>query len=145
MLSAHLNGSGQEAYRSFLAMTFQPLIFYASLFILSALVLKAIKHSRRLPPSPWALPIVGHLHLLGPSLHLSFHKLSTRYGPLMSICIGFVLGVVTSSPDVTKELLKTNDATFAARKSSAAIECLTYNSSFAFAPNGLLEVKSFGE
>ncbi|KAH9781908.1 cytochrome p450 [Citrus sinensis] len=117
-------------------MTLQPLIFYASLFILSALVLKAIKHSRRLPPSPWALPIVGHLHLLGPSLHHSFHKLSTRYGPLMSIRIGSVLGVVTSSPDVTKELLKTNDVTFAARNSSAAIECLTYNSSFAFAPNG---------
>ncbi|KAH9781901.1 cytochrome p450 [Citrus sinensis] len=50
--------------------------------------------------------------------------------------IGSVLGVVTSSPDVTKERLKTNDVTFAARNSSAAIECLTYNSSFAFAPNG---------
>ncbi|KAK9200268.1 hypothetical protein WN944_015465 [Citrus x changshan-huyou] len=117
-------------------MTLQPLIFYVSLFILSALVLKAIKNLRRLPPRPWALPIVGHLHLLGPSLHHSFHKLSTRYGPLMSIRIGSVLGVVTSSPDVTKELLKTNDVTFAARNSSAAIECLTYNSSFAFAPNG---------
>ncbi|ESR55072.1 hypothetical protein CICLE_v10023526mg, partial [Citrus x clementina] len=107
-----------------------------SLFLLSALVLKAIKNSGRLPPSPWALLIVGHLHLLGPSLHHSFHKLSTCYGPLMSICIGSVLGVVTSSPDVTKERLKTNDVTFAARNSSAAIECLTYNSSFAFAPNG---------
>ncbi|KAK9205392.1 hypothetical protein WN943_015659 [Citrus x changshan-huyou] len=117
-------------------MALQPLIIYASLFILSALVLKAIKHSRRLPPSPWALPIVGHLHLLGPSLHHSFHKLSTRYGPLMSVRIGSVLGVVTSCPDVTKELLKTNDVTFTGRKSSAAIECLTYNSSFAFAPYG---------
>lgn len=33
-----------------------------------------------LPPSPPALPIIGHLHLLGPSLYKSLHNLSTKYG-----------------------------------------------------------------
>ncbi|KAG6744806.1 hypothetical protein POTOM_051446 [Populus tomentosa] len=37
-----------------------------------------------LPPSPRALPINGHMHLLGPNPHQAFHKLSTRYGPCIN-------------------------------------------------------------
>ncbi|XXG56587.1 hypothetical protein AAC387_Pa03g3963 [Persea americana] len=56
----------------------------------------------RLPPSPIALPIIGHLHLLGPLPHQSFHKLSTHYGPLIRLRLGSVPAVIASSPDTAK-------------------------------------------
>ncbi|KAJ0037691.1 hypothetical protein Pint_24061 [Pistacia integerrima] len=43
---------------------------------------------------------------------------------------------IASSPEIAKELLKTNELTFSARKHTTAIDHLTYNSSFAFAPHG---------
>nr|ARA71421.1 flavonoid 2-hydroxylase [Microcos paniculata] len=89
-----------------------------------------------LPPGPIALPIIGHLHLLGPFLHQTFRKLSSRYGPLMYLRLGSVGCVVASNPEFAKELLKTYELAFAARMHTAAITHLTYNSSFAFAPYG---------
>ncbi|KAJ0087330.1 hypothetical protein Patl1_06872 [Pistacia atlantica] len=116
------------------------IILYVLIFILSTLILKTLfsfssKHNK-LPPGPFSLPVVGHLHLLSPLIHHSFHKLSSRYGPLIHLRIGSVNGIVASSPETAKELLKTNELTFSARKHTAAIDHLTYNSSFAFAPYG---------
>ncbi|KAJ8638067.1 hypothetical protein MRB53_012334 [Persea americana] len=91
----------------------------------------------RLPPSPIALPIIGHLHLLGPLPHQSFHKLSTHYGPLIRLRLGSVPAVIASSPDTAKEILKTNEISFASRPLSSAARHLTYGSSgFVFAPCG---------
>ncbi|KAJ0024858.1 hypothetical protein Pint_06903 [Pistacia integerrima] len=121
-------------------MLLQTIILYVLIFLLSILILKTLfsfssKHYK-LPPSPFALPVVGHLHLLSPFMHHSFHMLSSRYGPLIHLRIGSVNCVVASSPEIAKELLKTNELTFSARKHTAAIDHLTYNSSFAFAPYG---------
>ncbi|KAE8673358.1 putative Cytochrome P450, family 93, subfamily D, polypeptide 1 [Hibiscus syriacus] len=46
--------------------------------------LRVILGKRRgmLPPSPRALPVIGHRHLLGPIPHQALNKLSNRYGPL---------------------------------------------------------------
>ncbi|BBH07409.1 hypothetical protein Prudu_019339 [Prunus dulcis] len=77
----------------------------------------------RLPPSPMALPVIGHLHLLAPIPHQAFHKLSSRY--------------VASSPDMAKEFLKTHEGSFSNRPSMAVVDYLAYGSSdFAFAPYG---------
>ncbi|KAJ0026104.1 hypothetical protein Pint_06942 [Pistacia integerrima] len=116
------------------------IILYVLIFILSTLILKTLfsfssKHNK-LPPGPFSLPVVGHLHLLSPLIHHSFHKLSSSYGALIHLRIGSVNGIVASSPETAKELLKTNELTFSARKHTAAIDYLTYNSSFAFAPYG---------
>ncbi|XVF73982.1 hypothetical protein PTKIN_Ptkin13bG0025200 [Pterospermum kingtungense] len=54
----------------------------------------------------------------------------------MYLRLGFVESVVVSNPELAKELLKTYELTFSARKHTAAIDHLTYNSSFAFAPYG---------
>ncbi|GAV80682.1 p450 domain-containing protein [Cephalotus follicularis] len=111
-----------------------------TLSILLALLGAAIftyKTKPNLPPSPFALPIIGHLHLLGPLIHHSFHQLSSQYGPLIHLRLGSVPCVVASTPELAKQLLKTNELKFTARKHSIAIDYLTYNnSSFAFAPYG---------
>lgn len=52
--------------------------------------------SSHLPPSPLALPIIGHLHLLLPIPHQALHKLSTLYGPLIHLYLGSVPCVVVS-------------------------------------------------
>uniref|UniRef100_A0A0E0C7P8 Growth-regulating factor n=1 Tax=Oryza meridionalis TaxID=40149 RepID=A0A0E0C7P8_9ORYZ len=37
----------------------------------------------RLPPSPFGLPILGHLHLLTPLPHYALHRLAARHGPAL--------------------------------------------------------------
>ncbi|KAA0053194.1 cytochrome P450 93A2-like [Cucumis melo var. makuwa] len=95
------------------------------------------KLNSHLPPSPFALPIIGHLHLLGPLPHKAFHKLSTRYGPLMHLRLGSVPCVVVSSPETAKQVLKTHESSFSNRPHLSAVDYLTYGSAdFSFAPYG---------
>ncbi|KAI4983598.1 hypothetical protein ZWY2020_025464 [Hordeum vulgare] len=71
---------------------------------------------RPLPPSPWALPVIGHLHHLAGALpHRSMRDLARRHGPLMLLRFGEVPVVVASSPDAAREIMKTHDVTFATR------------------------------
>ncbi|KAG5063523.1 hypothetical protein AAZX31_02G166100 [Glycine max] len=110
------------------------LVWLASIILLQA-IFKTSKF--RLPPSPFALPIIGHFHLLKLPLHRSFQKLSNRYGPLIHIYIGSTLTVVVSSSEIAKEIFKTHDLSFSNRPANVAINYLTYNSSdFGFAPYG---------
>lgn len=113
---------------------------YAALFILSAALLRTLltgkrRHGRS-PPEPFPLPIIGHLHLLGPALHQTFHHLSLKYGELMQVRLGSIRCAVVSSPELAKECLKTNELVFSSRKHSTAIDIVTYDSSFAFSPYG---------
>ncbi|CAO2044839.1 unnamed protein product [Urochloa humidicola] len=72
-----------------------------------------------LPPSPWALPIIGHLHLLSLSLpHRAMRDLSRRHGPLMLLRFGEVPVIIASSPSAAREILRTHDAAFASRPMS---------------------------
>ncbi|XP_054789693.1 cytochrome P450 93B16-like [Prosopis cineraria] len=88
-----------------------------------------------LPPSPPALPLVGHLHLLKPLVHQALHELQIKYGPLMHLRLGSTNMVVASTPELAKELLKTNELAYCARPMSIAINLVTYdNAAFAFAP-----------
>ncbi|KAL0436535.1 UNVERIFIED_CONTAM: Licodione synthase [Sesamum radiatum] len=112
---------------------------YSALFLLSAILLLLLTRKRRglsSPPGPLALPIIGHLHLLGPRLHQTFHDLSQRYGPLFQLHLGSIPCVVVSSPELAKEFLKTHELIFSSRKHSTAIDIVTYDSSFAFSPYG---------
>ncbi|OVA04816.1 Cytochrome P450 [Macleaya cordata] len=89
------------------------------------------------PPSPLALPIIGHLHLVGPIPHQALYKLSNRYGPLINIFLGSVPCLVANSADTAKEFLKTHELFFSSRPQSAAVHHLTYGSAdFSFAPYG---------
>nr|WIL10286.1 chalcone synthase [Grona styracifolia] len=113
-------------------------------FLLSAPLLYFIFlqcfHRRRhhlLPPSPpLRLPVIGHMHLLGPLLHQSLDKLSKKYGTLYSLHFGSVPCVVASSPHFAKQLLQTNELAFNSRIETTAVKRLTYEASLAFAPYG---------
>uniref|UniRef100_A0A2N9GCJ7 Cytochrome P450 n=1 Tax=Fagus sylvatica TaxID=28930 RepID=A0A2N9GCJ7_FAGSY len=100
------------------------------LLFLSTLLLKSLfkKPSKtlRLPPSPPALPIIGHLHLLGSSLSQSLHKLSTKYGPLLYLRLGASQCLVVSTASLATEIFKTNDLVFSDRPSFAFSDRLPY-------------------
>ncbi|XP_065856385.1 cytochrome P450 93A3-like [Euphorbia lathyris] len=120
---------------------FQELVVLFLIWLVSVIVIRAILNKFQakpnLPPSPLALPIIGHLHLIAPIPHQAFHKLSLRYGPLIHLFLGSVPCVVASSPEMAKEFLKTHETSFLDRPNSAALDYLTYGSNdFSFAPYG---------
>ncbi|XP_052172919.1 cytochrome P450 93A3-like [Diospyros lotus] len=112
-------------------------VVFLLIWLASMAFLRARARARTLPPSPLALPVVGHLHLLSPIPHQAFHKLSIRYGPLIHLFLGSVPCLVASSPETAKEFLKTHETAFSNRPQMAAVDYLTYGSKdFSFAPYG---------
>uniref|UniRef100_M1DMU2 Cytochrome P450 n=1 Tax=Solanum tuberosum TaxID=4113 RepID=M1DMU2_SOLTU len=112
------------------------------IWLFSTLFLKYVVFRKRnichLPPSPFGLPIIGHLHLLSPIPHQALHRLSTRYGPLIHINLGSVPCLVVSSPEMAKEVLKTHETSFLNRPQTSVVDYLTYGSQdFSFAPYGV--------
>ncbi|KAG2607242.1 hypothetical protein PVAP13_4NG180900 [Panicum virgatum] len=91
----------------------------------------------RLPPSPLALPFLGHLHLLAPLPHQALHRLAARHGPLLYLRLGSVPAVAACSPDAAREVLKTHEAAFLDRPKPAAVHRLTYGGQdFSFSAYG---------
>lgn len=84
------------------------------------------KNPLNLPPSPPSLPIIGHLHLLGPSLYKSLHNLSTKYGPLLYLCIGASRCLLVSTSSMATKIFKTNDLAFAYRPHFTFVDKLPY-------------------
>ncbi|KAK6125305.1 hypothetical protein DH2020_040953 [Rehmannia glutinosa] len=91
-----------------------------------------------LPPSPAPpLPVFGHLHLLKPPLHRTFHHFSQTNGPIFSLKLGTHRAVVVSSPDLVEECFTKNDVVFSNRPDSMANEYIGYNyTTMAGAPYG---------
>ncbi|XP_038905529.1 3,9-dihydroxypterocarpan 6A-monooxygenase [Benincasa hispida] len=81
------------------------------------------------PPSPPALPLIGHLHLLTPVLVTSFQALARRYGPLIELRLGASKCVVVSNAAVAKEILKTHEHNFLSRPEFGASEYFIYRGS----------------
>ncbi|KAF8679385.1 hypothetical protein HU200_045727 [Digitaria exilis] len=93
----------------------------------------------RLPPSPWALPIIGHIHHLGGALpHRAMRDLATRLGPLMLLRLGEVPALIASSSDAAREIMRANDIAFATRPLSPTGKLLLGEDSrgVVFAPYG---------
>ncbi|KAM0942511.1 putative 3,9-dihydroxypterocarpan 6A-monooxygenase [Dioscorea sansibarensis] len=117
-----------------------PLLLIITIIIVAISIQRSTnlsKTKRRLPPGPPAIPIIGHLHLIRSLPHHAFDKLAARYGPLMHLRLGSVLAIVASSPDMAKEVLKTNDANFASRPQNLASRTFGHDGSgLVFAPYG---------
>jgi len=92
----------------------------------------------QLPPSPPALPILGHLHLVGSLPHVSLRSLARKHGhDLMLLRLGAMPVVVVSSPSAAQAVLRTHDLVFASRPHSLVAEILLYGpSDVGFVPHG---------
>ncbi|RDX61067.1 3,9-dihydroxypterocarpan 6A-monooxygenase, partial [Mucuna pruriens] len=112
------------------------LIWLVSVLLLRIILTKSgIK--ARLPPSPRALPVLGHLHLLTKLPHQAFHNISSRYGPLVFLLFGSKPCVLVSSPEMARQCLKTHETCFLNRPKRTNVDYITYGSSdFVLAPYG---------
>uniref|UniRef100_A0A452Z1I8 Cytochrome P450 71D10 n=1 Tax=Aegilops tauschii subsp. strangulata TaxID=200361 RepID=A0A452Z1I8_AEGTS len=92
----------------------------------------------RPPPSPWALPVIGHLHHVAGALpHRAMLGLSRRHGPLMLLRLCELRVVVASSADAAREIMKTQDLAFASRPMTPTGTALLGDSpGIVFAPYG---------
>ncbi|PKI46440.1 hypothetical protein CRG98_033138, partial [Punica granatum] len=92
---------------------------------------------RKLPPGPPKLPLVGNLHQLGNLPHLSLHSLAKKYGPIISLQLGWVPTVVISSARMTKEVMRTYDLVLSSRPRLFAAKYIFYDSTdIVFSPYG---------
>ncbi|KAD3337063.1 hypothetical protein E3N88_32583 [Mikania micrantha] len=103
-------------------------------------IFKTYKSSRAnapLPPTPFRLPVIGNLHLLGPIIHQHFHKLSFKYGPVFRLFLGSTPCIVVSSAKVVEEIYRESENVFLRRPPIAANYNVTYGGKgFIFAPYG---------
>ncbi|XP_023525669.1 cytochrome P450 705A22-like [Cucurbita pepo subsp. pepo] len=108
-------------------------ILYVTLFFLSIVLLrnllrrpsKSLLHGRP-PPSPPALPLIGHLHYFSPYVSKSFHNLVTRYGDLLFLRLGNIRCLVVASATYAEEIYKIQDVTFSSRPKFAFGDELPY-------------------
>lgn len=87
----------------------------AFVFLLHYLLKGKRSNGGNLPPSPPAIPILGHLHLVEKPLHAALWRLAGRLGPVFSLRLGSRPVVVVSSPELAKECFTEHDVTFADR------------------------------
>ncbi|XP_078177439.1 cytochrome P450 81Q32-like [Carex rostrata] len=90
------------------------LLTVAILFVIKTLFSIINKNSnRKLPPSPPALPVLGHLHLLKPPLHQALVGISNRYGPATLLRFGSRPALIISSHTLAEQCFTTHDVAFA--------------------------------
>ncbi|OAY33699.1 cytochrome P450 81Q32 [Manihot esculenta] len=82
---------------------------------------------KNLPPSPLALPVIGHFHLLKPRMYRSLQNLSINYGPIFSLRFGHRLVIVVSSPSAVEECFTKNDVVLANRPKFQVGKYISYN------------------
>ncbi|KAF2302126.1 hypothetical protein GH714_032869 [Hevea brasiliensis] len=103
--------------------------FFLSLLILF-LVFKTFRSRKcykNLPPSPPALPIIGHLRLLKPRMYRTLQSLAQEYGSIFSLRFGCRLVVVVSSSSAVEECFTKNDVILANRPKFLAGKHIAYN------------------
>nr|GMD46395.1 3,9-dihydroxypterocarpan 6A-monooxygenase [Ipomoea batatas] len=106
------------------------LLFFVALpfaFIALSFITKHKKTANaHLPPSPPALPIIGHLHLLSFLWHQSFQKLALQYGPFIWLKTGGSSSYIVSNGAIAKQVFKHHDISFAARPEFGSSEHQIY-------------------
>ncbi|XP_027356206.1 isoflavone 2'-hydroxylase-like [Abrus precatorius] len=94
---------------------------------LSKSILKRETKHKNLPPTPPALPLIGHLHLIKEPLHRTLSNLTLKYGHIFFLRLGSRNVLVVSSPSLVEECFTKNDITFANRPRTLAGKHLNYN------------------
>lgn len=87
------------------------------------------------PPGPPGWPVVGNIFDLGTQPHRDFHRLKSRYGPVLWLRLGNLNAVVIQSAAAAAELFKKHDLAFADRTAPDSMTACDYiNGSLAQAP-----------
>ncbi|XP_019186318.1 PREDICTED: 3,9-dihydroxypterocarpan 6A-monooxygenase-like isoform X2 [Ipomoea nil] len=102
------------------------LLFFFITFITLSFIIKHKTPNTHLPPSPPALPIIGHLHLLSFLWHQSFQKLALQYGPFIWLKTGGSSSYIVSNGAIAKQVFKHHDISFAARPEFGSSEHQIY-------------------
>ncbi|THG13491.1 hypothetical protein TEA_016775 [Camellia sinensis var. sinensis] len=112
--------------------------YYLALLLFSLVIFKHFFHrNSKLPPSPFALPIIGHLHLIKNSPQEALNHLSSKHGSILFLRFGSRPTLVVSSSSSVEECFTKNDVVFANRPRSIAGDYLTYNyTAVVWAPYG---------
>ncbi|KAL8262714.1 hypothetical protein R6Q59_024063 [Mikania micrantha] len=116
-----------------------PCIFFTIIISISGLrSFKSPVTKRNLPPQPWKIPLVGHIHhLVGGLPHRTLRSISQKLGPIVHLQLGQVSTIVISSPTLAKEIMKTHDISFASRPKLIGMEIFSYHQKdIAFSPYG---------
>ncbi|KAK7287400.1 hypothetical protein RIF29_00673 [Crotalaria pallida] len=131
----------------------QPIISVAALALVLLYsiwrIIAKSSHSHRAkgkqaPEPSGALPLIGHLHLLGSQTPLArtFASFADNYGPIFQIRLGAYPALVISNLEAIKECFTTNDKVLASRPESSHGVHLGYNfAGFGFAPYGKYWIK----
>lgn len=92
------------------------------------------------PPSPPALPLIGHLHLLVHSpLHRALEAVSSSVGPVSLLRLGSRRVLLVSSAAAAEECFTVHDLAFASRPVVLAAKIIGYGSTtLGWAPHGSL-------
>ncbi|PIA30310.1 hypothetical protein AQUCO_05600026v1 [Aquilegia coerulea] len=107
-----------------------PSFLLASSFLLVVVYFFLKKTSSKrlnLPPCPSKLPIIGNLHQLGNSPHLSLSCIAEKFGPIFYLQLGHIPTVIISSARLAKEVLLTHDLALASRPQLYSAKHLFYN------------------
>jgi len=141
-----MNEASSQLYTTPLSMDSQvfSLLSFVTFFLVMLVALKIGKNLKKkgsapnLPPGPWRLPIIGHIHhLVSYTPHRKLRDLAKIHGPLMQLQLGEIFAIVVSSPDYAKVVLKTHDVIFASRPKILAMEILSYGfTNIGFSPYG---------
>lgn len=104
------------------------------------LVIKLVfARQQNLPPSPLALPIIGHLYLIKKTvpIYQALGSLASKHGPIMYLRFGAMPVLVVSSASAVEDCFTKNDIIFANRPKSMAGDHFTYNyTAYVWAPYG---------
>lgn len=91
-------------------------VLVVACLLLPVLLLKLNSRPKyKLPPSPRAYPITGHLHLLGKLPHQSMANMAKQYGEIYSLRLGSVPAIVVTTPEMAREFLQVQDKCWASR------------------------------
>jgi hypothetical protein len=92
-----------KAYVAILSFVFVFLLHYLVGRVSSARNGGGNGKGQKLPPSPRAIPFLGHLHLVKAPFHQALIRVAGRHGPVLSLRMGSRLAVVVSSPECARE------------------------------------------
>ncbi|KAJ4749467.1 Cytochrome P450 [Rhynchospora pubera] len=109
--------------------SYQAVLLSICILVLTKIILTyANKNkSKNLPPSPPALPFVGHLHLLKKPLHQTLARISEQYGPITCLRFGTRPVLVVSSRSLAEQCFTTHDKAFADRPHLPSMKHVTFD------------------